>query len=133
MTNRRPIYLPMWDPTACTLKPPDTCASPRFDNVMNDKNGGRPTPHDEWMADLDAKISKVRHLTGQTRCRVCAQMDLCRAVARWLQRRAAGESLPSLEAMHDQLFSKMGTTSPSALRRHVTRCLKLDHRTGRAL
>lgn len=83
-------------------------------------------------ARLDALIDAVP-VDTRCRCGVCADRDLSRAVSRWLERRAAGDILPSLNTMHRQLFSKIGKMSVSMVSRHVAKCLELDHRTGRKL
>lgn len=83
-------------------------------------------------AQLDRMIDAVPVETRNC-CGVCNDQKLSRAVARWLERRAAGEVLPSMHTMHRQLFGKIAKTSAATLSRHICKCLGLDHRTGRKL
>lgn len=66
-------------------------------------------------------------------CGICATPDLARVVARWLQRRAAGDPVPPLAAMVRHLFSKVAPCSETGVRRHCAACLGVDHTTGKKL
>ncbi|MGH3380612.1 MAG: hypothetical protein ACRDP6_38335 [Actinoallomurus sp.] len=81
---------------------------------------------------LDALIDAVP-VTKARRCGVCADLDLSTMIVRWLDRRAAGEVLPSLETMYRELFTTVSTASASIIRRHICTCLRRNHRTGRPL
>lgn len=84
------------------------------------------------LAQLDRLIDAVP-VDTRCRCSVCEDPKLAAMVLRWLDRRAAGEVLPSMHTMHRQLFSKVTKVGASTLARHVAKCLVRDHRTGRAL
>lgn len=81
---------------------------------------------------IDHQIDEVRDTGRLSNCPTCRNEALARAVVRWIDRRRMGEVLPSLSTMTTQLFTRLGKTSESALRRHISRCLGRDHRTGRA-
>lgn len=80
---------------------------------------------------LDRAIDAVAVDAPQKRCRVCASPDLDRIVRRWVERRARGDVVPSLQAMLSGLFRRVADCSYMGVLRHCRDCLGVDHKTGR--
>jgi hypothetical protein len=82
--------------------------------------------------DLDALIDEVA-ANRPTKCMTCRAPRVAAIVARYFERLATGEVLPSFMAVHRQLIAKIAPIKYCTVRNHVVGCLGLDFKTGKKL
>lgn len=74
----------------------------------------------------DDLINTVANLRPGPACSTCKNERLNKIIIRWLDRIKDGENLPTLYAMHNQLFHTMTDVKVLAIRRHIISCLRRD-------
>jgi len=72
---------------------------------------------------IDKLLDKVAATKKSQRCRTCQSAEASAIIARYYERRDAGEAMPSLMHLHRQLIQPEFGICYGAVRNHVTYCL----------